>query len=113
MLSEMVVVVGFYVSVFASCGSDAVEVFDADPLVEAMLLDHVVAEVPLAEVSRVVVFADALGDGGAIGGEGDVVAVEAYGVGVKAGHDGGAAGGADGLCDVGVIEDEGLVGDGV
>ena len=109
----MVVVVGFDVSVFAAGGADAVEVFDADPFVEAVLLDHVVAEVPLAEVGGVVVFADALGDSWAVGRERDVVAVKAYGVGVEAGHDGGAAGGADGLGDVGVIEDEGLIGDGV
>ena len=63
----MIVVVCLNVSVFAFCGSNAMEIFNADPLVETVLLDHVIAQVPLAEVCAVVVLADALSDRWAIG----------------------------------------------
>lgn len=111
--AEVIVVVGFDVTVFASCSSYTVEVFDADPFVEAVLLDHVVAEMPFAEVGGVVVFADAFGDCRAVRRKRDVVSVQAYGVGIEAGHYGGATRCANRLRNVRVFKHERLIGDGV
>ena len=83
----MIVVVRLDVPILPFGSTNPMKVLHADPLVETVLLDHVVAEVPLAEVRAVVVLADPLRNRRTIGWQRDVVAVEADGVGVETGHD--------------------------
>ena len=103
-------VVGQGGPVFASRVVLAV-VLCADPHVESVLPDDVVAQVPLAHVAAQVVLRNHLGEDGNIGRQGELVHCGAGGVGVQTGHDGGAGRGAYGLCDVGVLEDMAGVGE--
>jgi len=76
-----------------------------------MLREDLVAQVPLAVVAEGVVgIIEHLGDGGDLVGQGDVVGSAATGVGIEAGHDAGARGGAHGLRHVGLGEDHTLAG---
>ena len=73
---QMIVVVGFNVSVFAFGGTRPVRVLDADPFIETMLPDHVIAEMPFSEVRAVIVLADSLRDRRTIFWKRDVVAMQ-------------------------------------
>ena len=85
-LPEMIVVVRLNVSMLPFGCPNPVEVFHTYPFVKSMLLDHVVAEVPLAEIGAVVVLADTFGDGRAVGRQRDVVAMETDGVRIQTSH---------------------------
>ena len=86
------------------------EVLYADPRIESMLAHHVVAEVPLAEVSAVVIIANQPCDGTRICRQRYVVAMQPNGVRVQPRHDAGAARCADGLRYVCVLEDVTVIG---
>ena len=92
--NEVMVVVGKRVSVFPSRVGLAVGLLGADPHVESMLPDNVVAQVPLAHVAAQVVLRNHLREDGNIGRQGELVHCRAGGVRVQTGHDGGAGRGA-------------------
>ena len=76
MSPQMIIVVGFDVSKLAFCGTRSVRVLDADPLIETMLLDHVITEMPLSEVRAVIVLADSFRNRRTIFWKRDVVAMQ-------------------------------------
>ena len=85
-LPQMIVVVRLDIPILPLRCPNPMEVLHADPLVETMLLDHVVAEVPLAEISAVVVLADPLRNRRTISRQWDVVPMQSNRVRVQPRH---------------------------
>ena len=76
-----------------------------------MLQHHVIAEMPLAEVSAVVVITNQLGNSGRVCRQRYVVAMQPHGVRIQASHDACTARSANRLRYVSVLKHEPVIGD--
>ena len=112
-LDQEVVIVAEYRQVLVVGVVVAVLVLYAHPLVEAVLADDLVAQVPLAVVGGVVLRRQEVGDGPDRVVQANVVLQTAVDVGPQPGQDRRARRGADGRADVAVLEYEAAGGKGV